>query len=195
MKSMSYDLDWMRNKLQGSLKESRFEHSVRVYETALEMADWYGLPKEMLAVAALLHDCGRVVPTGESVKRARALGLAVDEIEARQPILLHQKLGVYYARQEYGVQDEEILAAIGHHTTGGPGMSVMAQVVYLADMIEPGRKFPGVDDLRAAARQGLRQGMLKCYGHTVAYLMQTGMLVHPDCLAGYNELVMQGAEK
>lgn len=186
------DIVEMRAKLQRELKPSRFEHSLRVYEMALEMAKWYGLPTEKLAVAALLHDCGRRVPVEKSAEQARAWGQPVDDVELRQPILFHQKLGAYIARTEYGVKDSEILDAIARHTTGGKGMSKMAQVVYLADMIEPGRVYPGVEELRQVARQDLRQGMLKCYAHTIKFLLDTGLLVHPDCVAGYNELMTQG---
>lgn len=186
------DIEAMREKLQRELKPSRFEHSLRVYEMALEMAKWYGLPTEKLAVAALLHDCGRRVPVENSEVQARSWGLPVDEVERRQPILFHQKLGAYIARTEYGVEDPEILDAIGRHTTGGVGMSPMAQVVYLADMIEPGRVYPGVEELRQVSRKDLRQGMLKCYAHTMKFLLDTGLLVHPDCVAGYNELMTQG---
>ena len=106
--------------------------------------------------------------------------------------MFHQKLGAYIARHEYGIDDEEILDAIARHTTGGAGMSPLAQVVYLADMIEPGRVYPGVDELRQAARQSLRQGMIKCYAHTIKFLLDGGLLIHPDCVAGYNELMTQG---
>ena len=46
-----------------------------------------------------------------------ALGLPMDDVERNQPILLHAKLGVYYAREKYGVTDQEILDAIRFHTT------------------------------------------------------------------------------
>ena len=104
----------------------RVEILFPVYAMAMEMANWYHLPTEKLAVAALLHDCGRKVDVENSVAQASAWGLVVDDVERRQPILLHQKLGAYLAKQEYGVEDKEILEAIATHTSGGKGMSKMA---------------------------------------------------------------------
>lgn len=182
----------MRAKLQRELKSSRYDHSYRVYEMAMEMASWYHLPTEKLAVAALLHDCGRKVDVENSVAQASAWGLVVDDVERHQPILVHQKLGAYLAKQEYGVEDKEILEAIATHTSGGKGMSKMAQVVYLADMIEPGRTYAGVEELRNVARKDLRLGMIQCYAHTMNYLLQQGLLIHPKCIEGYNELLLQG---
>ena len=147
-------LEEMQALLKESIPGKRYKHSVNVYETALKLAEAHQLPKEKIAVSALLHDCGREVPSKESVAKCQQLGLPMDEIELHQPILLHAKLGVYNAMHKYGVADQEILDGIMYHTTGIDGMSKLAKVVYLADMIEPGRDFPGVEEGRRLARKG-----------------------------------------
>ena len=108
-------IDEMKDTLQQALPPKRFKHSLGVYETALKMAEHYGMDKEKVAVAALLHDCGREVPTDKQVEKAEELGLGVDFVERRQPILLHAKMGAYYAEHKYGVTDPEILEAIRLH--------------------------------------------------------------------------------
>lgn len=70
-------------------------------------------------------------------------------------------------------------------------MTPLAMVIYLADLVEPHRDFPGVDEMRKYVQQGLEFGMLKAYAHTMEYLLDQQLLIHPDCLAGYNELVMK----
>ena len=188
-------IEKMQQLLEESLAPKRFKHSVNVYKTALELAKEHELPVEKIAVSALLHDCGREVPTKESAAKADALGIAIDEVERSQPILLHAKLGVYYAREKYGVTDKEILDGILYHTTGAAGMSELAKVVFLADMIEPGRDFPGVEELRKAACRNLDKAMLMAYSNTMRYLLDGGLLMHPHCLDGYNELIMQQKNK
>lgn len=184
-------IEEMKQLLEQSLPPKRFKHSVRVYESALELAAEHKLSVEKIAVSALLHDCGREVPTKESAAKADELGIAIDEVERSQPILLHAKLGAYYARAKYGVTGEEILHGIAQHTTGGAGMSALAKVVFLADMIEPGRDFPGVDELRKMARKNLDEAMLMAYSNTIRNLLDAGQLIHPHCIDGYNELIMQ----
>ena len=188
-------IEKMQQLLEESLAPKRFKHSVNVYKTALELAKAHKLPVEKIAVSALLHDCGREVPTKESAAKADALGIAVDEVERSQQILLHAKLGAYYAREKYGVTDEEILDGILYHTTGAAGMSELAKVVFLADMIEPGRDFPGVEELRKAARKNLDKAMLMAYSNTMRYLLDGGLLIHPHCINGYNELIMKQKNK
>ena len=148
------------------------------------------LSEEKIAICALLHDCGREVASKESAAKADALGIAIDDVERNQPILLHAKLGVYYAQTKYGVTDKEILEGISQHTTGAANMTDLAKVVFLADMIEPGRDFPGIEDLRKLAHKSLDKAMLKAYSNTIEYLLAGGQLIHPHCIDGYNELML-----
>lgn len=182
-------IDSIKAKLKTELKPSRYEHSLRVYETALELAEHYCLPKEKIALAAILHDCGRKIAVEDSIAKAKELGLEIDFAEEHQPILLHQKLGAYFAEHEYGVTDDEILEAIRRHSVGGKNLSEIVKVIYLADLVELGRKFPGAEDLRTATWNSLDEGMLAAYVHTIKFLLDTKQLVHPDCVEGYNQLL------
>lgn len=181
----------MKARLAKELPAKRFAHSVAVYETAVKLAKLYGVDEEKAAIAGMLHDSGRQIPKSDFIAKCAELGIALDEIEMAQPILIHAKLGVYYAEHEFGVTDPEILDAIRYHTTGAAHMTPLAMVIYLADLVEPHRDFPGVDDMRKFVQQGLEFGMLKAYAHTMEYLLDQQLLIHPDCLAGYNELVMK----
>lgn len=57
-------------------------------------------------------------------------------------------MGYYIAKYEFGIEDEDILSAIRYHTTAKPGMNILEKIIYVADVIEVGRDYPGVDDLR-----------------------------------------------
>ena len=183
-------IEEMRILLQQSLKPKRYEHSVRVYRTALKMAEHYHADEEKVAVAALIHDCGRQIPKEDSVARAKELGIPVDPVEEAQPILLHAKLGVYYAIHKYGISPEEseVLDAVRYHSTGTADMTQTAKIVFLADLIEPGRDFEGVEEIREASFQDLDRGMLLSYDNTIRYLLEDGLLIHPDAIAGYNQM-------
>jgi predicted HD superfamily hydrolase involved in NAD metabolism len=184
-------IEAMRELLKRSVPTKRYNHSVAVYETALKLAQIYGLDENKVAVSALLHDCGREIPSRENLDKAAQLGIKVDEVEKNQPILLHAKLGVYYAQHKYGVEDKEILEGIRYHTTGAAHMSKLAMVVYLADMIEPARDFPGVDQLRQLAKEDLERALFEGLAQTVRYLLDGELLIHPDCIEGYNELAIK----
>ena len=166
----------MKDMLEKALPPKRFKHSLGVYETALKMAE---------------HDCGREVPTDKQVEKAEELGMEVDYVERRQPILLHAKMGAYFAEHKYGITDPEILEAIRLHSTGAPDMTELDMVVYLADLIEPGRDFDGVEKLRKVCFENLEKAMVKSYANTIEYLLDNKLLIHPDCIFGYNQLIVK----
>lgn len=181
-------IEEMKRLLKASLPLKRYHHSVAVYETALELAAAHKLDMEKVAVSALLHDCGREVAGRDSLAKAAELGIAVDETEANQPILLHAKLGVYYAEHKYGVTDKEILDGILYHTTGARDMTPLAMAVYLADLLEPTRDFPGIEEMRKLAKQDMEKAMMRAYAQTIRYLLEYDLLIHPNCIYGYNQL-------
>lgn len=182
------DIKEMKKILKTALPGKRYKHSLDVYETAVQLAKEHNLDYEKAAVAALLHDCGREVATRDLFNKAIELDIFMDEIEKNQPILLHAKIGVYYAQKKYGVTDEEILSAIKYHTTGAAGMSKLAMVVYLADLLEPTRDFPGISEMRDLARVDLEKAMIQAYAQTMRYLLEYDLLIHPNCVNGYNEI-------
>lgn len=186
------EIEAMAALLKESLPPKRYKHSLAVYKTAGALAVHYGLSpaeQQQVGICALLHDCGREVGSKASPALAKKLGLALEPIEEQQPILLHQKLGAYYARTKYGVEDEEILAGIRYHTTGAPNMSRLAKLVFLADLIEPGRDCEWAEDVRRLSFQDLDRALLAAYGYTINHLVADGRFIHPDCIAGYNQLL------
>lgn len=188
-------IEEMKRILKESLPLKRYKHSLAVYDTAIELASAHKLDVEKVAVSALLHDCGREVAGRDSLAKAAELGIAVDETEANQPILLHAKLGVYYAQHKYGVEDPEILEGILYHTTGAKDMTPLAMAVYLADLLEPTRDFPGIDEMRKLAKQDMEKAMMRAYAQTIRYLLEYDLLVHPNCIYGYNQLAAKYKNK
>jgi HD superfamily phosphohydrolase YqeK len=83
--------------------------------------------------------------------------------------------------------DADIAGAIAHHTTGGPGMTVLEKCLYLADFCEPGRKFPGLDEVRTLAGASLDVAVAAAARITLLDLIVRGRGVVPDALALYNE--------
>lgn len=179
----------METLLKEALPNKRFIHSIAVCETAIKLAEIHNLDVNKAKIGGLLHDCGRQINTFKQLDKARKINLEIDFVEQNQPILLHAKLGVYYAQKKYGVVDKDILSSIRKHSTGGVNMSPLDMVIYLADLLEPARDFPGVDKLRSLAQEDLELAMIKAYEQSIDYLMKRGLLIHPDCVLGRNQLV------
>jgi len=92
--------------------------------------------------------------------------------------LIHAKLGAYYAKERYRVQDEDILNAVRFHTTGRPGMSLLECIIYIADYIEPGRcDAPHLTELRELAFQSLEDTIAWIAADTLEYLENKGSVI------------------
>ncbi|MCM3611319.1 bis(5'-nucleosyl)-tetraphosphatase (symmetrical) YqeK [Planococcus sp. MERTA32b] len=172
------------------LPDNRYVHVVGVLNTATALAIRFGVPQEKAQVAAILHDVAKFSD--------REWMKSVIEKEKMDPLLLeyhselwHAPVGAYVASDEFGVKDEDILNAIRYHTTGRAGMSDLEKVVYIADLVEPGRKFKGVEELRQLKEQGLDVMMEACVKHSIDFLVSKNQPVYPDSLKCYEYFVQQ----
>lgn len=169
--NLNMNRDKMISRLKSKINDRRFEHSLGVEYTAACMAMVHGADVEKARIAGLLHDCAKCLPTKEKLEKARKHKLAVSKFEENNPDMLHGKLGAYYARARYEVDDEEILDAITYHTTGRPNMTLLDKIIFVADYIEPNRKeLKDMDIIRREAFQDLDKCVIHILKNTLDYL-------------------------
>ena len=156
------------------LSAKRYGHTLRVANTAEDLARAHGLDPGRARLAALLHDAAREMSSDEFLDLAEDLELPVGEPERESPKLLHGPVAAGLARRELGVEDEGVLAAIGEHTTGRPGMAPLSLVLYVADKIEPARDYPSVENLRRLARRNLRAAAAESLRRSIAHNEERG---------------------
>ena len=168
----------MYEKLQAALSDKRMAHTTGVLKTALELAQANGVDPKKARIAALLHDCAKSLPASELFLRSSD----PDPI----PPVLHAEVGALIAKEQYGVSDPDILRAIRLHTTGDANMTALDKIVYLADMIEPSRDYPGVDAIRA--EHDLDRATLLALQRSLAHIKERGFSVHPATLRAINDL-------
>ena len=70
-------------------------------------------------------------------------------------------------------------------------MTLLEKIIFLADYIEPGRKFPGVEEVRSLAKEDLDLAIIKALQNTVSFLLAKNQPVYPDTIYTYNDLVMK----
>ncbi|NLK07212.1 MAG: HD domain-containing protein [Firmicutes bacterium] len=173
-------------KLQNLISPSRYAHSLRVAAVAGELARIYGAPIKKAKLAGLLHDCGKSTSNNILLNRVLEFGIVMDEVELIQVGLTHGQVSARLAMRDFGVQDEDILAAICYHTTGREGMSLLEKIVYLADYLEPQRNFPGLDELRELAKENLTAALVQAMDLTLIHIIERGLVIHPRTVAARN---------
>lgn len=158
-------------RLKSKINDRRFEHSLGVEYTAACMAMVHGVDVEKARIAGLLHDCAKCLPTKEKLEKARKHKLVISKFEEKNPDMLHGKLGAYYAKARYEVDDQEILDAITYHTTGRPNMTILDKIIFVADYIEPNRKeLKDMDIIRKEAFLDLDKCVIHILKNTLDYL-------------------------
>ncbi len=169
----------MKEKLGTMLTEHRYTHSIGVMETAVEMAERFGVDKEKAMIAGLLHDCAKQIDRETQIAMCDELGIHLDPIKRESTALIHADLGARLTEIEFGITDEDILGAIQYHTLGRPDMTPLEKVLYLADIIEPNRKpFEGLAELRALCRQNLDEAVLYGLELGIANVARKGRTLH-----------------
>ncbi|MCR5176382.1 MAG: bis(5'-nucleosyl)-tetraphosphatase (symmetrical) YqeK [Anaerovibrio sp.] len=186
------NIDEMKQKLQSRLKPSRYQHSVGVAETSVFLAARFGVDSKKAEIAGLLHDCARQYPNEQLINEADKRNISYGMVEKTMPLLLHGYVGAKLIQEEYGVDDPEISQAIYRHTVGGPGMTDLDKIIYFADMIEPSRDYPGVNELRLLSREGsLDEMVLAGLTQSIVFVLKKNHLVHPDTVIARNELLLR----
>ena len=69
-------------------------------------------------------------------------------------------------------------------------MSKLDKIIYMADMIEPNRNFPGVDILRRETFKDLDNGVLEGLNHTIKYLLNKGVPIDVNSIKARNYLLL-----
>lgn len=162
------------------LSAKRYGHTLRVANTAEDLARLHGLDPEKARLAALLHDAAREMGPEEFLELAERFGVPVGEPERETPKLLHGPVAAGMARRELGVEDEGVLDAVREHTTGRPGMGPLSLALFVADKIEPARDYPSVGRLRGLARRDLREAAAQSLRRTIAHNEERGRPTHPS---------------
>lgn len=179
----------IHDKLKRALSPKRFKHSLGVMETAVKLASLYGVDEKKAELAGLLHDCAREMKVEEILKICQKKNITIDNICAMQPKLLHGPVGTVVAREEYGIEDEEILSAIYCHTTGRKDMSALDKIIFLADYIEPGRDFSGIEKVREAVFEDLDNGMVISLVSIIKHLVKKRELIQIDTIDTWNYII------
>jgi predicted HD superfamily hydrolase involved in NAD metabolism len=183
------------NAVHARLSTASAAHCVRVAATARELAVVYGADPDLAELAGLLHDWDRDVPTDSLVAAAAEAGIAATPADEAVPYLLHARTAAAALKEALPGLPEPVLTAVARHTVGAVDMNCLDMVVYLADMIEPGRAYPGVDDLReAVGRVPLDELFALGYQQSLTYLVTSRRRIHPDTVDVWNALVAGGAQ-
>lgn len=175
--------------LRRSMNDRRYRHTLGVRDTAVRLARVHGISMQKAAVAGLLHDCAKAMKLSQMQAIAKKYRLCLSRETLASDALLHGPVGAELARVRYQIENPDVLNAIRYHTVGRAGMSGLELCVYLADVIEPGRKaFPALNSIRALAEVSLEEATLKAMLAARDYVLAKGEGYCADSLEAISDL-------
>ena len=177
--------------LKEDLGRARFDHSLRVEKTAVALARKFGVSIKKASIAALLHDCARKYDRAGLLRAARRLKLKIDPVSRLEPKLLHAELSARFARKDFKINSPEILSAIRKHTIGSERMSKLEKIIFLADHVEEGRRYKGVQKIRRLAFRDLDRAIIESTSRMLQYLESKKLPVHPGTIRTRNYYLMK----
>lgn len=175
-------------RVHAQMSDKRYEHVLRVEAKILELAPLYDVDLIQASLAALTHDYAKERPVPELQAVARTSHLDPSFYDEGSEIL-HGPVGAELIAQELGITNTTIRDAIREHTIGGLTMTPLSKCLFVADAIEDGRAYPGVEEARRIAAQDIDAAVLYLVKHTLTYLIDKGVKIYPGTLTVYNHLV------
>ena len=160
------------------LNPNRVAHVLGCRDCAVELARLYGENETDAARAGLLHDITKAIDGPLQLTLCAEYGMILDTFSRAFPKTIHALTGSLVAQRIFG-ENERVVSAICHHTTGRANMTLLEKIIYIADYVERNRDFPGVEEMRALAYTDLDAAVLMGLQSAVAHVKRQGQELAP----------------
>ena len=168
------------------LTEKRLIHTANVAVTALSKVKELGLDKSKVYMASLLHDCAKYLSPGD---------YKGFEVEADMPSsVVHAFLGAYVIKHVLNIDDDDVIEAVKYHTTGKANMTTLQKLIFLADMVEEGRNYEGVELLRDLFEKDFEKCFRVALSEELIHLKNKGQTIYFETVNAYNYYVRDKKE-
>ncbi|MBQ8837079.1 MAG: bis(5'-nucleosyl)-tetraphosphatase (symmetrical) YqeK [Clostridia bacterium] len=199
-------LNDLRNAVVERLGEYRAKHVLSTEEEAARIAEIY-LPQklEKVRISALLHDITKEYDVKKQLQIFEDFDIIVDNAIINSPKVMHALTAALVIPREFAeFADDEVISAVKNHTTGCSDMPLLDIIIYLADYIEPLRKFEDCRKLREYFWQGidgvknekdrllhLYKTMVMSFNMTVENLLKENGIIAPETIMARNSFVLK----
>lgn len=170
----------------GLLSSKRYEHTKQVTLLATELAEIYNVDPENAFTAAMLHDITKEYDLKQQLQIINKSDIITDIANENT---LHAITASLIARDNLGVDNDDVLNAIRYHTTGRADMSMLEKIVYVADKCSYDREYPEVLELRKLAFEDIDGAILFCIDFTLKKLIDKKRLININTIECFNFLI------
>ncbi len=131
----------IRQYTLAAVTKDRYEHCLRTADFAVKLCRKYGVDEDAGYLAGLGHDMCKCMSDVLLISLALHDGYPITEIEKEKPSLLHGRAAAVKLKEDFLVNDTDILQAVACHTFGDSSLGNLGKIIYVSDKIEPGRSY------------------------------------------------------
>jgi nicotinate-nucleotide adenylyltransferase len=184
--------------IKQELSKKRYTHSVNVAWEAEKLARRWGGDTEKAFYAGLVHDICKEMPldflktTMTEMKERNELDIT--DVEMNAKALWHAPVGGVFVKQKFGVNDIDIINSIRYHTTGRPCMTLLEEIVYMADMISADREFKEAERIRKLAYSDWHRALYESFAYCIEAALKKEIALALPTVEGHNYYLAKCAE-
>ena len=185
------------------LDEFRYNHVCSVYRESAALSDIFELgesERDTLLTAAVLHDIAKPYDKIGQFKLADELSITLTDDDRESYKTIHAITGAKLAKKLYPeIVTDEVCECIRWHSTGKADMKTTEKLLFLADYIEPTRKFQDCIALRnyfysllddgTEKHEALDKALIFAFDFTIKLLIEDKAVIHTDTVKARNFLV------
>ncbi len=169
---------------------NRLNHILGVREMSLSLASFYNESLEKASLASICHDLGRYL-SGSEMRSLIKEKLNIDFPSYYTKGLMHSFASFIIARDEFYINDEDVLNAIKSHTTGHANMSMLEKIIYVSDYIEPSRNIKKTEKLRELVFTSFHEVLCETVKDSIVFVIQKNEYLAKETIELYNSLVLR----
>ncbi len=162
------------------IKNNRLEtlnHVLTVAKTNHEIAEKFGLDKNICTISGYLHDISAVIQPNDMLIYMSENNLYIDEAERKYPYILHQRISKLLAKAFFNIDDERVLSAIECHSTLKSNPSQYDMALFIADKLSWDQE--GTPPFFDIVNKNLSHSLEKACLTYINYIMDINMILHP----------------
>lgn len=175
-----YNRHALEEYLKKNLTPVRYKHSLSVEKMAGKLARIHGADPDKAEFAGRYHDIAKCFSIEKANKLVIEYGLPKKYLN--NTALSHSKIAAEILSHEFGVTDEDILNAVRSHTTGRAGMSLLEEIVYVADAIEENRNYSELLELQQTAYSDLDAACFEIINFAMQMVKDKGKAIDEDTI-------------
>lgn len=154
------DIEQIKPEIKKRLSEKRFIHSVSVSKVAMQLAQLCAPDLVIEAgLAGILHDITKELSLSEQMELIRNCAILLDDEDLETESIIHSFTAPAVIKRDFPkFATAEILSAVYKHTVGAADMSLLDEIIFVADFIEENRRYPVCVELRERVLSSMKPG-------------------------------------